>query len=204
MTRLASAQSNGENIPMKTSILAGATLLASTFALAACGGSASADADRDGTITQEEVEAAVAGVEIRPGQWENTVEFVDIEFDDTQLPEEARAFVVPILDSLRGRVTTTNSCVTEEEASRPQAEMFSGNEDADCEYTRFDFAGGEVNMEMTCSDPASGTAKITNTGTYSETAYDMQMRVELEQSEMGAMAISATSKGRHMGACSSE
>lgn len=173
------------------------------LALAACGGN-SADTDGDGQISQDEVDAAVAAVEITPGEWENTVEFIDIEFDESQLPPEAQAFLVPMLEAMKGQINTTNTCVTSEEAKQPQAEMFSGNEDADCEYTQFEFSGGQMNMAMTCDDPGSGTAKITNTGTYGADSYDMQMKVELEDNEMGTMTITAASKGKHLGECSAE
>ncbi|MAY19796.1 MAG: hypothetical protein CL955_04185 [Erythrobacteraceae bacterium] len=188
---------------MNFSIFARGAALASVFALAACGGT-SADTDGDGKISQDEVEAAVAAVEITPGEWENTVEFTDIQFDKSKLPPEAQAFIVPMLESMKGQVQTSKSCVTEEEASKPQAEMFSGNEDADCEYTKFEFSGGQMDMAMTCNDPQSGTAKITNTGSYSADAYDMKMTVELEDNEMGAMTITAASTGKHLGACPAE
>lgn len=177
-------------------------VMAATAALlvAGCGGN-SADTDGDGKISQDEVDAAVAAVEIKPGQWENTVEFVDIEFDESQLPPEAQAFLVPMLEAMKGQVQTNNNCVTPEEASKPQAEMFSGNEDADCEYTKFEFSGGDMNMAMTCNDPGSGTAKITNTGTYKEDSYDMQMKVELDDEQMGTMTITANAKGKHVGEC---
>lgn len=189
---------------MRHSIIGSAVTLSAMLALAACGGATSADTDGDGTISQDEVEAAVAAVEITPGAWENTVEFVDIEFDKSQLPPEAQAFMVPMLEAMKGQIQTNNTCVTEEEASKPQAEMFSGNDAADCEYDKFEFSGGEMNMAMTCNDPASGTAKITNTGTYTADEYDMQMKVELQDNEMGAMTITANSKGKHVGECAAE
>ena len=174
----------------------------SALALTACGGTTDADADGDGTITQEEVEAAVSDIEINPGQWENTVEFVDIQIDEAALPEEARGFIGPALESMKGQVNTTQTCVTPEQASQPQAEMFAGNENADCEYERFTFSGGTIDMEMTCSDPSSGNARITNTGTYSGDEYDMEMTIAMEGAEMGNMTITAKSEGKRTGECS--
>lgn len=186
---------------MKNAILGTGAVLGLSLALAACGGT-SADTDGDGKISQDEVDAAVAAVEIKPGEWENTVEFLDIEFDESKLPPEAQQFLVPMLESMKGQVQKNTSCVTPEEASKPQAEMFSGNEDADCEYQTFEFSGGKMNMAMTCNDPGSGTAKITNTGTYEEESYNMEMKVELEDNEMGTMTITAKSTGKHIGECS--
>ncbi|WP_298303799.1 DUF3617 domain-containing protein [uncultured Erythrobacter sp.] len=188
---------------MTTAKFMGAGALASALALAACGGAPEADADGDGTITQAEAEAVLANSDltISPGEWENTVEFVDIKFDESQLPEEARGMVGPMLDAMRGQKNTTKSCVTEEEAKEPAAEMFSGSDAADCEYSKFQFAGGTIDMAMTCTDPNSGVAKITNTGTYDETSYAMEMDISMEGSEMGAMSISAKSNGKRVGDC---
>lgn len=189
---------------MTTTKFMGTLMLASAFALAACGAAPEADADGDGTITQDEAEAVLANsdVQITAGEWENTVEFVNIEFDDSQLPAEAKGMIGPMLDAMRGQTTTTKSCVTEEEASSPAAEMFSGNDAADCEYQKFEFAGGSLDMEMTCTDPGSGTATITNTGTYDATSYTMEMNIALDASEMGPMTISAKSDGKLVGECS--
>ena len=186
---------------MKKSLMAAASAFALTLCLTACGGATDADADGDGTITQDEVNAAVADVQMNPGKWENTVTFNDIEFDASALPPEARGFIGPALEAMKGQVTTTESCVTPEEASRPQADMFSGNDDANCEYDKFEFSGGSIDMAMTCADPASGNAKITSTGTYTADAYDMVMTIALEGSEMGNMKISASSEGERIGGC---
>lgn len=189
---------------MTTRKFMGALVLSSALALAACGGAPEADTDGDGTITQDEAEAVLANSDlvISPGEWENTVEFVDIEFDDSQLPAEARGMIGPMLDAMRGQKTTTKSCVTEEQAKEPAAEMFSGSDAADCEYSKFEFAGGSIDMAMTCTDPNSGTANITNTGTYDADSYAMEMDISMEGSEMGPMKITAKSAGTRVGDCS--
>lgn len=188
---------------MNYSITGGGLALVAALALAACG-AATADADGDGEITQAEAEAAMDSVKINPGQWENSVEFLDIEFDQSNLPPEAQEFVGPMLESMKGQINTTESCVTPEEAEKPSANMFSGNENADCTYDKFTFSGGTMDMAMTCNDPTSGTAKITNTGSYTPDEYDMQMKVVLEDGEMGAMTISAAAKGKRVGDCPAE
>jgi len=55
----------------------GAGVLASALTMAACGSEPEADADGDGTITQDEVETVLANSDLvlTPGEWENTVEF---------------------------------------------------------------------------------------------------------------------------------
>lgn len=179
-------------------------IAAGALALAACGGGATdADADGDGTITQGEAQAAAESADFRvtPGQWENTVEFTNIEIDESQLPEEARGMLGPMLNSMKGQTNTTSTCVTQEQADKPAAEMFSGNEAADCEYERLQFAGGKIDMAMTCTDPNSGTAKITNTGTFDDDSYQMEMSMEMSQPQFGEMKISAKSNGKRIGEC---
>ena len=56
-------------------------------------------------------------------------------------------------------------------------------------------------MAMTCNDPASGKATITSTGTYTADEYAMDMTIAMEGSEMGAMKITASSKGKRTGEC---
>lgn len=188
---------------MTTSKHWGAAAVASALVLTACGSEPEADADGNGTITQDEVENVLANSDLTlsPGKWENTVEFVNIDFDDSQLPPEARGMVGPMLDAMRGRITTTNTCITEEEASEPAAEMFSGSDAADCEYSKFEFAGGDIDMAMTCTDPNSGTATITNTGTYDSTSYAMEMNISMDASQMGPMEVSAKAAGKRVGDC---
>lgn len=183
---------------MKTYFLAATA----AFALTACGGGATdADADGDGTITQDEAAAAVAEAQINPGQWENTVEFVDVELDASALREEARGFLGPVLESMKGQISTTQKCVTPEEASRPAASMFSGDENANCEYDKFEFSGGSIDLEMTCTDPSGVTSNITSAGTYSPDEFDMDMTIAIEGSEMGNMKIIASGNGRRTGDC---
>jgi hypothetical protein len=183
--------------------IGGVLVLGTALALAACGGATDADADGDGTITQEEAEASLASSDFKvtPGQWENTVEFVDIEIDESRLPEEARGMLGPMLNSMKGQVNTSSSCVTQEQADQPAAEMFAGNENADCEYERFQFSGGKIDMAMTCNDPNAGTATIVNTGTFDDDSYQMDMSMQMNAPELGEMKITAKSTGKRVGEC---
>nr|WP_254306092.1 DUF3617 family protein [Sphingopyxis sp. BSNA05] len=57
-------------------------------------------------------------VTLEPGEWENTVEIVDVEIEG--LPEGVPAGAI---DSMKGKVTTTKSCITREEAENPGAQF---------------------------------------------------------------------------------
>ena len=187
---------------MKNSKMIAGMALSGALMLAACGGeTTSVDADGDGVITQAEVDDAASSAGIKPGEWENTMEFVDISFDESQVPAEARDFVPAFLESMRGQIKTKRDCVTPEEAASPNADMFSGNEDASCAYDSFEFGGGAMSMSITCNAPGSGSVTITQQGTYTAETYESETQVAMPESEMGAVTISAKSSGRYLGAC---
>ena len=60
-----------------------------SVALAACSGGG-ADTDGDGKISKEEVAKEAESIKFSPGEWENKVEIVDVKFDESKLPPEAK------------------------------------------------------------------------------------------------------------------
>lgn len=156
-----------------------------------------ADHDGDGKITDEEVAKEMNRVRLEPGEWENTVEIVDVQIDG--LPEGAPA---GLLDSMKGKVTTTKSCITKEEAENPGAQFFAAQEKTNCEVKKFDMSGGAVSSEMACSNMGGGPGEMTMKmdGQYGPSSYDMTMNMEGGGAGM-KMNISAKSSGKHIGSC---
>jgi len=190
------------------------TAIAALALLAGCGGTAADDASETAKgsaakgkdMTREEVAAAARDVKITPGEWENSVTILDVKLDESKLPPEARGMVGPMLQSMVGKVNGTKSCITPEEAAKPDASFMSGNEDANCSYQRFDMSGGKMDIAMTCEPEKGqrgGAAEITMTGTYSPTSYDMTMDMTADAGEIGPMTIKANSKGKRIGECPS-
>ena len=83
-------------------------LLVSVAALSLIAGCSDKGADRDGDgkITAEEVAEEMNKVTLEPGQWENTVEIVDVKIDG--LPDGVPASA---MDGMKGKVTTSKSCI---------------------------------------------------------------------------------------------
>ena len=156
-----------------------------------------ADRDGDGKITAEEVAEEMNRVTLEPGEWENTVEIVDVKIDG--LPDGVPAGV---MDSMKGKVTTSKSCITKEEAENPGAQFFAAQEKTNCEVKKFDMSGGAVSSEMSCSNMggAPGSMTMAMDGQYGPSSYDMTMNMNGGASGM-KMNISAKSSGKRIGNC---
>ena len=151
-------------------------LLVSVAVLSLIGGCSDkgADHDGDGKITADEVAEEMNTVRLEPGEWENTVEIVDVKVDG--LPEGVSSGV---MDSMKGKVTTSKSCITKDEADNPGAQFFAAQEKTNCEVKKFDMSGGAVSSEMSCSNMggAPGNMTMAMDGQYGPSSYDMTMKM---------------------------
>ena len=174
-------------------------LLVSVAVLSLIGGCSDkgADHDGDGKITADEVAEEMNTVRLEPGEWENTVEIVDVKVDG--LPEGVSSGV---MDSMKGKVTTSKSCITKDEADNPGAQFFAAQEKTNCEVKKFDMSGGAVSSEMSCSNMggAPGNMTMAMDGQYGPSSYDMTMKMNGGASGM-KMDISAKSSGKRIGDC---
>ena len=156
-----------------------------------------ADKDGDGKITADEVAEEMNKVTLEPGEWENTVEIVDVKVEG--LPEGTPDGV---MDGMKGKVTTSKSCITEEEAKNPGAQFFAAQEKTNCEVKKFNMSGGAVSSEMACKNMGGGPGNMTMTmdGQYGPSSYDMTMNMMGGAAGM-KMNISAKSNGKRIGSC---
>ena len=156
-----------------------------------------ADADGDGKITAEEVAKEMDKVTLEPGEWENTVEIVDVKIEG--LPEGAPA---GMLDSMKGKKTNSKSCMTEEQAKNPGAEFFAAQEKTDCEVKKFNMSGGAISSEMACTNMGGspGNMSMAMDGQYGPSSYDMNMKMNGGAAGM-KMNITAKSSGKRVGDC---
>ncbi len=154
-----------------------------------------ADADGDGNISADEVAKVMNEVTLEPGEWENTVEIVDVKIEG--LPEGAPA---NIMDSMK-TTTVTKTCITEEQAKNPGAEFFAAQEQTDCKIKKFDMSGGAINSEMSCSNVgAPGNMNMAMTGQYGPSSYEMTMTMDGGAGGM-KMNITAKNNGKRIGSC---
>ena len=171
------------------------------LALAACSGGG-ADKDGDGKISKEEVAKEAESIKFSPGEWENKVEIVDVKFDESKLPPEAKGMTGAIVKQMVGQVQTTKNCLTEAQAKKPGADFLAGAENDECTYKKFNLSGGKIDADIECKGKEAGQqGNIKLAGTFTGTTYDMQMDMVMQSPQTGSMTIKAKNSAKRIGEC---
>jgi len=131
--------------------------------------------------------APAGTAELRPGQWETTVEILRMDMPNMP-PGAAMPKQGPI---------TVRSCLTPEQARRPSGGFMTGGRDqAGCDYENFSMAGGRVQGTVTCNHQGSRTRSTVN----GAEAYRMEIDAEVESSGVTVRTANRIS-GRRIGDC---
>jgi hypothetical protein len=143
--------------------------------------------------------AAAGGVDsfVRPGKWSSTVT-ID-ELSAPGMPPQAAAQ----MKQMMARAHNVESCLTPEEAKKPDPNFFSGK-DSGCRYDNFTMAGGKIDMTMRCSGGHAKGASSTMhmSGTYAPDEYHMAMENLTETgTKVGAMTMKMRIDAKRVGEC---
>lgn len=171
------------------------------LALAACGDDATVE-KKNASTAEVAKSVADAGLKLKPGRWELTMKFARFEVEG--MPPEAQK----AMQEMMGQTRTYASCLTKEEAEKPDGSFF-GQENENCRYDTFTMAGGKIDATMTCKDKnkgeggegGSGEAKMTMVGTYAPDSYDMAMTMKGKAPNGNAMNIEMAATSKHVGDC---
>ena len=175
---------------------------ASLALLTACsdgGAEADAGADEDVAIAEEDAvvdAAADDAVQLRAGQWENTIEFT--EFDVPGVPQSMK----DMLTKQMGRSITTKACITQDQAEKPDAGFFGGEKNENCTYDTFDRTGNNLSLRMTCDAGNGGTARFSMDGEYDADSFILRMDNVISGTEAGDVTMKGTITGKRIGECS--
>lgn len=177
---------------MKALILSAATGL---LLLSACGKNGEGDGK---PMSAEDVAEKVKAVKLTPGQWETTVEILDVKMEG--LPPGAPK---GMMNNMIGSKTTVKSCITPEQAEKPNADFLSAQKDANCSYSSFDMSGGLIKAAMICSGKNQpGKLQMSMTGKYGSNSYEMNQETNMSGFQQGmSMAMKSKVTGRHIGEC---
>jgi len=105
------------------------------------------------------------------------------------------------VQSRMGQAIKVTHCLTEEEASKPDADFFGGMQGGNCEYKRFDRDGNRLSMEMSCKTDKSGTANMVMEGSFAPEGFAMDVQQEVTGGPMGSMRIKGKVESRRIGDC---
>lgn len=168
-------------------------VLAAMVTLSACGGQSDTVEAENESVESVAAKVADSDLRPRPGQWESTMQIESLEMPglDPQMQD--------MMKQQMGRAQTFTSCLTPEQAARPDAEFFQPGE-SDCTYEKFSMGGGEIDSVMTCAGNGA-MQTMTMTGTYSEESYAMNLTAEGEMEQGQPMSMAMTVKSRRVGEC---
>ena len=142
--------------------------------LAACGDEPDVNA-RNASVAEvaEQVRNATSDPQfIRPGKWLSQVTMEDVSAPG--VPPQVREHMQGML---KGR-QSYESCLTPEEAGRPNERFFAGG-DNQCRYEHFRMGEGKIDAKMVCSE-GGGTQVMDMAGTYSPDSYQLRMSTRTE------------------------
>ena len=177
-----------------------ALLLIGLVPLAACGSQSERAAEPDVQATNATVEEVAeqvreAGADeqfIRPGKWLSQLRFEEMKVPG--IPEGA----AERMNEMIGGDKTFESCLTEEEASRPSEQFFAGK-DNQCRYENFTRGGGRIDATMRCTQ--EGSAQVMQMeGSYSPDSYALTMTSTVEGAAAG-MRMRMRIDARRVGEC---
>ena len=133
---------------------------------------------------------AMAAETTRPGQWETR----------TAIPDVSMPGAPPgLAEMMKGKPHTSRHCVTPEQAAAGPKELFAKSE-GQCQFTRFNMAGGKIDTVMQCKQRQGDTMNGVTKGSYTPTTYTTNTRLEMT-GQRGKMVMLSSGTGKWLGPC---
>ncbi|WP_169799509.1 DUF3617 domain-containing protein [Novosphingobium lentum] len=175
---------------MRSMMLAAA--LAVPLALAAC----SKTSVDEKNVSVETVAKKVADSDLHftPGRWETTMKFEKLDMGPNMPPQAKDMF-----ERMTGKVRSVSSCLTKEEAAKPEPKFFGG-QSKECTYEHFTMGGGKIDAKMACKR-GTGPQDMTMTGNYTPESYDMTVQTSGAPMQGMKMDVTMTMASKRVGEC---
>ena len=164
------------------------------LALVACGNQPEVIAEN--ASIENVTQAARAANRIEPGKWrtETTIESIEIAGMPAAVAEAMKQQL-----GIQG-TQKSEACVTREQAEQPPEKLLGGET---CRYETFEMKGGKLNAVMACKGSdlgaANGTMRMTISGDYGGTGYDLRGVAEMDMGQK--MTMRTHVKGARIGDC---
>jgi hypothetical protein len=136
---------------------------------------------------------AKSGIKPLPGRWEASMKLEKMDLPN--MPPDAKA----MMDKQTGVTQTFASCLTPQQAAKPDAGFFQKNAQ-DCTYDHFVMADGRLDSEMTCKQ-GPRQIKMTMAGTYGESSYDIHINSQGEMQPGMPMSMAMSITAHRVGDC---
>lgn len=166
------------------------------LALSACSDKG-ADTDGDGKVSSEEAQKELSSggaVAMKPGLWEVKIKFDSL--DAPGLPEAAKAQMTKAMSEM-----SVKSCLTKEQAEKPGADFFGGDEGSNCTFEQLNRSGNKMTVQMTCKPQGGITIANKMEGSFEGETYAMTMEQKTSGTPMGDMTMKGRIDGKRIGDC---
>lgn len=144
-------------------------------------------------------QAQAAGpAHFQPGLWETKAEIANVDMPN--LPAAQKEQMMAAMKKASG--TAVKTCLTPEQANKPQAEMFTGKDSGNCTFDHYDMSSGKIDAKLNCKNPQGGKMTQTISGTFTNTGFALESEVHSEGGP-GAMTMKVKTTGTRIGECKS-
>ena len=121
------------------------------------------------------------------------------KMDIPGLPPEVKG----MMQKQMGKMQTSVSCLTKEEAEKPKADFFKPGSESGCVYDKFAMGDGKIAAVMTCEQNGQKQTMEMN-GTYGEDAYTMDMTADGEFAPGKPMSMAMKVESNRVGDCTGD
>lgn len=170
-------------------------VLVAALGLSGCNSSKDTIEAKDESVGEVAKKIAESDLRPRAGRWESTMKTESLEI--AGMPPEAQAAMKQAMTAAR----TMTTCLTPEQAAKPEADYMRGPEEGGCKYDRFTMGGGRIDSVMTCDMGEGKKRTMTMSGTYSPEQY--AIRVKSEGNEVRGMpsSMEMSIQSKRVGEC---
>lgn len=165
--------------------------------LASCSDN-SADRNGDGQVDGRERAAEMANdafIPMQAGRWDTEFTFKDIDVPSLNKAQKAKIMAKVAEGS------SSSSCLTEAEAKNPGADFFGGRGADNCVYRKFDIAGQNANMTLSCNMEGMGSVEMTMRGVLGDRQFNFDTDVVMRLPIVGKVKLQGMATGRNVGKC---
>jgi hypothetical protein len=139
---------------------------------------------------------AASPAHFSPGQWETAVEITALELPG--VPPQIR-------DQMKKAMMTTTkvakTCMTREQAEKPEAGVLTGKNDDRCTYKNYKMANGRIDATLVCTGQQGMQMTQTISGTFTETSFALDSSMDATGGPGGGMKMQAKTSGKRIGEC---
>lgn len=126
---------------------------------------------------------------IKPGQWQITT---------TPQTIDMPGMPAGMASAMLGKPMTLSVCITPDDVKQGPRALFSASK-GKCDYSKFDVAGGKIDLVAECKGGRGISIKTSSTGSFTPTSYDVASKSEMTGPH--SMKSTARSSGKWVGSC---